>query len=96
MPPLGSHRSLDNYGFVREKLNETPVEALRPPRLITGGDLIAAGYQPGPAFKQILDQVEDAQLEGRLTTKDAALGFVRQRYEAPSGKSICTRRPKSG
>ena len=81
-----SHGSLVNYEFVRRKLNETPAEDLRPPRLVTGHDLIAAGYRPGPVFKQILNQVEDAQLEGAFQSKQAALAFVRERYEAPAGE----------
>ena len=83
-----SHGSLGNYEFVRRKLNETPVEDLRPPRLVTGDDLIAAGYRPGPVFKEILNQVEDAQLEGTFQTKEAALAFVKQRYAAPGGERI--------
>jgi tRNA nucleotidyltransferase/poly(A) polymerase len=44
-----------------------------PPPLITGDDLTGAGLTPGPVFKQVLDEVYDAQLEGRVTTKDEAL-----------------------
>ena len=84
----GSHGSLENYEFVQQKLNETPAEDLRPTRLLTGSDLIAAGYRPGPVFKEILSQVEDAQLEGAFQTKESALAFVRKRYAAPSGKRI--------
>jgi poly(A) polymerase len=77
---LSSHGSLTNYEFVRAKLAEVPPEVLRPPRLLTGEDLIAAGYQPGPAFAKILREVEDAQLEGRLTTKEEALAHVSARW----------------
>jgi len=48
-----------------------------PPPLITGDDLTAAGFTPGPIFKRILDSVYDAQLEGRITTKDQALAMAR-------------------
>jgi poly(A) polymerase len=44
-----------------------------PPPLITGDDLAAAGLKPGPVFKRVLDAVYDAQLEDRVSTKDAAL-----------------------
>jgi len=37
-----------------------------PPRLMTGNDLIAQGWKPGPAFKRVLEEVFDAQLEGRV------------------------------
>jgi len=49
-------------------------------RLITGYDLIAMGLEPGPIFKTILNEVEEAQIEGSLKTKDAALSFVRQKF----------------
>jgi poly(A) polymerase len=48
--------------------------------LVTGDDLIAAGHRPGPRFREILDAVEDAQLEGRLSSRDAALEFVQQEF----------------
>jgi putative nucleotidyltransferase with HDIG domain len=83
---LASHGNLENYEFVRRKLEETPPEALRPKRLITGHDLIRAGYRPGPAFSVILREVEDAQLEGRVQTPEEALAFVLARFEPPEGR----------
>jgi len=47
---------------------------------VTGDDLIAAGYAPGPRFREILESVEDAQLEGRLLAHDAALEFVKREF----------------
>jgi poly(A) polymerase len=71
-----SHRNLRVYDLVREKMAELPPEAVRPAPLVTGDDLIAAGYSPGPRFKEILAAIEDAQLEGRLRSKDEALQLV--------------------
>jgi poly(A) polymerase len=73
---LASHRNLSTYEFIREKLAEIPPEKIRPVPLVTGDDLIAAGYLPGPTFREILEAVEDAQLEGRLSSHEAALEFV--------------------
>jgi poly(A) polymerase len=73
---LASHGDLTLYNFVREKLASTPAEQIRPKPLITGNDLIQAGYKPGPRFKEILAAVEDAQLEGRLREREEALQFV--------------------
>lgn len=70
---LSSHGSLANYDFAREKQREVPPEQLRPVPLVTGHDLIAAGCRPGPAFATALREAEDAQLEGRVTTKEEAL-----------------------
>ena len=53
---------------------------MRPTPLIKGDDLIAAGYEPGARFKQILSAVEDAQLENHLQSKDDAMAFVAQKF----------------
>ena len=74
---LASHGQLDNYQLVRAKLESLPQEQLKPQPLVTGRDLIAEGYTPGPRFSQILGAVEDAQLEGRLASREEALRLVR-------------------
>src|SRR5205085_950815 len=73
---LASHGNLSTFEFIQKKLAEIPPENIRPVPLVNGDDLIAAGYKPGPRFREILEAVEDAQLEGRLTSREAALGFV--------------------
>ena len=73
---LSSHGGLDNYRFIREKQNEIPPEDLQPKPLITGRDLIARGYRPGPPFRDVLSKVEDAQLEGRVSTHAEAVGMA--------------------
>jgi poly(A) polymerase len=75
-----SFRNLASYNLVREKLAATPAEAMRPKPLITGDELIAGGYAPGPRFKEILSAVEDGQLEGRLQSKQSAIEFVRRQF----------------
>ena len=75
---LSSHRNLENYEFVQRFLAETPPAEVRPARLISGDDLIGLGLQPGPDFKEILRNVEDAQLEGRIRSRDEALALARQ------------------
>jgi poly(A) polymerase len=77
---LSSHGLLDAYNYALEQLRSTPPEAMRPTPLITGRDLIEAGYEPGPRFKEILAAVEDGQLEGRLLSREAAMEFVRRDY----------------
>ena len=77
---LASHRNLSTYDLLQKKLGEIAPEKIRPAALITGDDLIAAGYAPGPRFREILEAVEDAQLEGRLLSHDAALEFVTREF----------------
>jgi len=79
---LASHGNLSTYEFVRQKRDEIPPEKMRPSPLVTGDDLIAAGHVPGPKFREILNAVEDAQLEGRLLSRGAALDFVRREFPA--------------
>ena len=77
---LSSHGQLDSYEYSQEQLRSLPPEAIRPTPLLTGQDLIAAGYKPGPRFKEILTAIEDAQLEGRLTSREAAMEYVRREF----------------
>jgi poly(A) polymerase len=77
---LASHGNLSNYEMARRMLEETPKDEIRPPRLITGEDLIRLGYKPGPEFKTILQFVEDAQLEGRVHSRSATLKLVAERF----------------
>jgi len=77
---LSSHGDLTSYNFTQEKIITMPPESVRPTPLITGQELIAAGYVPGPLFKEILGAVEDAQLEGRLHSKEQAMQFVRNGF----------------
>ena len=81
---LSSHANLSLYEFVAKKRAETPAEEIRPKPLVTGADLIALGHEPGPRFKEILAAVEDQQLEGELTSREAALKFVRRKFPVVS------------
>ena len=75
----GSHGKTENCDFAREKLeyfrSDQPGGVI-PPSLVSGDDLIAVGLKPGPRFKTLLNKVQDAQLEGRLRDRTAALAFL--------------------
>jgi poly(A) polymerase len=75
-----SHGDLTTYNYTREKLQSMPPEVVSPAPLLTGNDLIAAGYEPGPRFKEILSAVEDAQLEGTLQSEADAMAYVVQHF----------------
>jgi poly(A) polymerase len=77
---LSSHRDLSNYELAKRLLEETPAEVIKPAPLIRGEDLIAQGYTPGPAFKDMLRAVEDAQLEGKLHDREGALHLVAELF----------------
>src|ERR1700694_2353818 len=73
---LSSHRHLEAYELVKRFLAETPPEQVRPERLLTGDDLRAMGFRPGPLFSQILRALEDGQLEGQIRTREEAEEYV--------------------
>ena len=70
----------ESYAYARRKRDEWTCEEIWPEPLVTGNDLIEMGYPPGPRFKEVLTRVEDEQLEGRLTSREAALDFVKHQF----------------
>lgn len=77
---LASSSYLGYYHFCRRAMVQLPPAEMRPPRLISGKDLIGMGFAPGPGFKTILKEVEDLQLDGALTTREDALEYVRSHF----------------
>jgi tRNA nucleotidyltransferase/poly(A) polymerase len=78
-----SHGMLDNYDFLVRRGEEFSHEPLIPPPLVTGRDLIARGFVPGPQFKEILESIQSLQLEGVLNTREEALAWIER--EHPGG-----------
>jgi poly(A) polymerase len=56
-------------------------------RLVTGDDLIALGMKPGPSFKVILQELQDLQVEGRITTKEEGIDYLKTHLTGLAGKS---------
>ncbi len=71
------------YDYARQQLAQMPPDKLRPRLLITGRDLIAAGYRPNPTFKEMLEVAEDAQLEERVRSRSEILQLLRERFGDP-------------
>ncbi|MGH9612340.1 MAG: CCA tRNA nucleotidyltransferase, partial [Bryobacteraceae bacterium] len=74
---------LSTWEFAKRRFESLPAAELSPARLLTGSDLIAAGYCPGPEFSKMLDAAEDAQLESRIHTRDEALELIRAEFGPP-------------
>ena len=64
--------------FCDDYLRTTDRNTLDPLPLISGDDLIKAGFRPGPRFKDVLDQVRDAQLDLQITTPTEAMEMASQ------------------
>ncbi len=77
---LASHGDLTIHDFLRKKIEETPPDQIRPRLLLTGHDLLVMGYRAGPQFREMLSAIEDAQLEGRVTTRDEAVELLRREF----------------
>ena len=76
-----SNGNLESHAFVKSFMATTPIEQVRPARLISGDDLREMGIPPGPIYRQILENIEDAQLEGRITTSEDAIKMAKQLLE---------------
>jgi poly(A) polymerase len=74
---LASSKNLSTWEFCQGKRAELGQEQLRPPPLLRGRDLLELGLTPGPLFKRLLREVEDAQLEGKVSSREEALAWIR-------------------
>jgi tRNA nucleotidyltransferase/poly(A) polymerase len=54
-----------------------PAEKLNPVPLLSGGDLQALGFRPGPEFGEMLANLRNRQLDGQITTRDQAIESLR-------------------
>ena len=88
MDSMASSGDLELYNFAEDRYRNMPAAEVRPQPLLTGRELIAAGYQPGALFKTILHAVEEAQLNGTIQTPEEAVALVRLQFplslEAPA------------
>jgi poly(A) polymerase len=80
MDCMAAHGDLTLYEFAKVAYEAHPAEVVRPILLLTGRELIAAGYKPGEKFKEMIAFAEDAQLEGRVHTAEEALALVLEHF----------------
>lgn len=75
--PLGMEESLALlYRRVAEVVRESVQPVLLGPRLIDGEDLKALGLTPGPIFREVLDGLEQARVDGEVGDRQGALAWV--------------------
>jgi poly(A) polymerase len=80
---LGGAGDLSTWRYLREQKERLPPQTLRPPRLLTGHDILAMGYPPGPSIGKALAALEEAQLEGQIHDPAAARKLVRSLLGPP-------------
>ncbi len=81
---MSSHKMLGPYEYARQHLESMGEEQIKPALLLSGNDLIRAGYRPGPGFREMLTAAEDAQLEGTIHTRDEGLTLVASMFGLPA------------
>src|SRR5262245_29260897 len=69
-------RSVEHVEYCEYLLKEWGPADLNPPPLLTGHDLTRRGLQPGPKFKELLDAVREAQLDGTVKTQADAWALI--------------------
>ena len=82
---LASTGNTEHVDYCEYYLKTEPAGPINPPPLITGHDLVRHGLQPGAHFATILEQVREAQLEGQIQSKRAALEWVDSRRAGTTG-----------
>ena len=55
-------------------------EIVHPPSLITGHDVMALGYRPGPIVGQVLSFIREKQVEGEIKTREEAMQVLKERF----------------
>ncbi|MFP4172960.1 MAG: CCA tRNA nucleotidyltransferase [Candidatus Hydrogenedentota bacterium] len=77
---LASHGDLSEVEWIESYIANLKPEEVKPSPLLTGKELIAMGYTPGPQFGAILSEVEDGQLEEWLKSPEEARDYVLRRW----------------
>ncbi|PKO17607.1 phosphohydrolase [candidate division BRC1 bacterium HGW-BRC1-1] len=80
---LASHGDTANCDLALGRIEELKQQGngtvLAPP-LITGKDLKALGLPTGPAYRKVLREVHDAQLDGRVLNRESALEMAQNLF----------------
>lgn len=86
---LGSNGNMDAYHYCLKERRELQVEhgeGMLPEALATGDDLIALGARPGPRFRELLEDLREEQLEGRVSDRASALAFLKAKLDEDAAR----------
>lgn len=82
-PAVAWNEQLDAAAALLRAYFETPEEAVNPPPLLTGDDLLLELHlRPGPKVGRLLDLVREAQAAGEVADRATALALARQQLGA--------------
>jgi hypothetical protein len=72
--------ALDVVRFFLENWIEKPTEAVAPPVLVDGNDLMGElALEPGPLVGDLLEAIREAQAMGEVSTREQAISLARTR-----------------
>lgn len=79
--------ALDVARILLENYWEKPEEAVSPPRLLDGSELIAAlGIEPGPRLGRLIEALREAQATGKVTDRESAIRYARSWIAGSQGE----------
>ena len=78
---VASTGTAEHVDYCEQMLRELPQIELNPPPLLTGHDLVRLDLKPGPLFKELLDKVREAQLDGAIRSKMEAIALAKRLLE---------------
>lgn len=87
-----SHQDISNVEFLQRAMSELSSEQIKPKPLVNGHDLLRIGYAAGPELGRILKQIEELQLEEKVTTRPQALDYAKKHRPKPSAKKKSAQR----
>jgi len=74
---LHSNKDFSTWLFLKAAFESFKTEPVLPEPLVHGRDLVAWGVPPGPEVGKLLNELYDAQLEGRFTSVTEAQDYFR-------------------
>jgi poly(A) polymerase len=76
---LASTGVTEDVEYCEYYLRELPAGPIKPPPLVTGHDLVRHGVKPGPSLGKMLQQIREAQLDGKIHSKREAIEWIERR-----------------
>ncbi len=81
---LADERPVNHVEYGERMLERWSEDELNPPAFVTGHDVEALGMRPGPGYKELLETVRDAQLDGIIATREEALVLLERALSSQS------------
>jgi len=79
--PKEKHFKAEAQEWFIEKIRELDIEVEAPKPILLGRHLIEFGLEPSPRFGEVLDEVFEKQLDGKIETIDEAKKYAREILE---------------